>query len=97
MVETLVAFPLLLLIAATAVQLALVAMAGLLVRHAATLAARAAAVTGGSVAEARRAAAAACAFVDPQPEVIFPRFGGHLENPAMVRAEVFDGQATAAV
>lgn len=69
MIETLLAFPLFLLVAATAVQLALVAMAGLLVRHAAALAARAAAVTGGSVTEARRTAAAVCAPVDPQPEV----------------------------
>lgn len=69
LVETLVAFPLVILVAATALQIALVALAGLLVRHAAFLAARAAAVTGGDVGAAERAAAAACAPVDPRPEV----------------------------
>ncbi len=69
LVETLLAFPLLLLVIATAVQLALLALAGLLVRHAAALAARAAAVTGGDLDAARQAASGACAPVDPNPEV----------------------------
>lgn len=69
LVETLLAFPLLLLVAATAVQLALVAAAGLLVRHAASLAARAGAVTGGDIDAARQAASGACAPVDPSPEI----------------------------
>lgn len=69
MVEVLLAFPLLLLAAATAAQLALVAVAGLLTRHAATLGARAAAVSGGRTDAAARVAARVCAPVDPHPEV----------------------------
>ncbi len=69
MVEALLALPLLLLAAATAIQLALVAAAGLLTRHAANLAARAAAVTGGSTEVARRVVSQVCAPVDPMPEV----------------------------
>lgn len=69
MLEALLAMPLLLLAAATALQLALVAIAGLLTRHAANLAARAAAVTGGSTESARRVAARVCAPVDRAPDV----------------------------
>jgi hypothetical protein len=69
MVETLLAFPLLLLAFFTAAQVAVVAIAGLLTRHAANVAARAAAVTGASVTEARRAAAGVCAPVDRSPSV----------------------------
>lgn len=67
--ETLIAFPLLLLAAATAAQLALVAVAGILTRHAASAAARAAAVTGGSTTEARRVAADVCRPAGAEAEV----------------------------
>lgn len=69
MIEALLALPLLVLAVATAVQVALVAVAGLLTRHAANLGARAAAVTGGSLEAARRVATRVCAPVDAAPEV----------------------------
>lgn len=69
MLEALLAMPLLLLAAATALQLALVAIAGLLTRHAANLAARAAAVRDGSTEAAREVAARVCAPIDRNPDV----------------------------